>query len=568
MKPTGFVCLFAIGALFFSCGSALPSIVPVDSLKPGMKGIGYSVFFGTTPERFEVEIIDVMHKTSPRGDLILARLSGAGLEHTGVIAGMSGSPVYIDNRLVGAVAYAWPFAKEPIAGITPAAEMIKIWDLPDSGTNGSRRPISPYERSSWDRPLVPIAISGMTSRLEGFITPVLNRYGFLPVTGGISSGGFDTADFVPGGAVGVALIDGDVRAAAIGTITHREGNRILAFGHPMFLAGAVRLPMTGGKIHSVIPSLVNSAKMFSPSRPVGAITQDRQTGIGGVIGLEAPMIPVQVHIQSPVTKDSYDFRVVDHEQLTPDFLTIGLTKTVLETEGLMEEYALETRLNLFFDQPGKNQVEIRHLFSGNEPIFEMMNKISAELELLYGKSVEVVKLQRVKADLRFTSGRRIAQLISARPELTVVKPGETLNIFLRLRDYRGREIERTVPIPIPTATPPGPLTINITSRDEFLAQELGSEGNVSQPRSLDQLLELLSESGREDELVIAGYVNKSGIKLNQSELSQTPPSIRRVLSSIRSIGEAQPIMVSRLFKVVLPTERVVIGSATMEVEVK
>jgi hypothetical protein len=414
---------------------------------------------------------------------------------------------------------------------------------------------------------VPIAISGLNSRLEEIIAPVLNRHGFIPVAGGVSESEFDTADFVPGGAVGVALIDGDVRAAAVGTITYREGNRILGFGHPMFQAGAVRLPMTGGKIHTVLPSLNISAKMFSPSRPVGAITQDRLTGISGTIGIEAPMIPVQVNLHSPTTEDTYHFRVVDHPQLTPDFLTIGLLNTVLQTEGTMEECALETRMQLFFDRPGRNQVEIRHLLS-SEPLFEMMNKISSELLLLFDNPVEGVKLRAVKTDLRFTSGRKIAQLISARPELMSVKPGETLNIFLRLRDYRGQETERRVPILIPPATPAGGLTINITSRDEFLAQELGTADNVAQPKSLDRLLELLAESGREDELVIAGYLNKPGLKLNQAELFQPPPSISAVLSSIRSIGEVQPVGTSRLFKIVYPTERVNIGSVTMEVEVK
>ena len=559
---------FLFFSLLFSCAAAVVPVLPVDSIKPGMKGTGYSVFSGTRPDPFQVEIIDVIHKTSPRRDLIVARLSGAGLEQTGVIAGMSGSPVYIDNRLVGAIAYAWPFAKEPIAGITPAAEMLKIWELPDSGSRGALRPVETDERLALNPAPVPIAISGLTSRLAEMIGPVLKRHGFIPVAGGMSRSEFDTADFVPGGAVGVALIDGDVRAAAVGTITCREGNRILGFGHPMFLAGAVRLPMTGGKIHTVLPSLEMSAKLFSPSRPIGAITQDRLTGISGVLGVEAPMIPVKVFLHSPTAADTYHFRVVDHQQLIPDFLSIGLLTTVLQTEGTMEECALATRVQLFFDRPGRSQVEIRHLFSGAEPLSEMMSKISAELYSLVENPVEAVKLRQVNVEMRFTTGRRVAQLISARPELTRVKPGETLNIFLRLRDYRGQETEHRIPIAIPAATPAGPLTINITSRDEFLAPELGSAEGGAQPKSLDRLLELLSESGREDELVIAGYVNKPGIKLHRAELFQPPPSIRMVLSAVRSVGEIQPIETSRLFKVIYPTERLIIGSATMEVEVK
>ncbi|MCX7733045.1 MAG: hypothetical protein N2248_07795 [candidate division WOR-3 bacterium] len=556
--------------LAMACRTVYPAlpIIPVDSLKPGMKGTGYSVFSGTKPEPFQVEIIDVMHRTTPRGDIILARLSGAGLEQTGVIAGMSGSPVYIDGRLVGAVAYAWAFAKEPIAGITPAGEMLKIWELPDTVKTGAVRQLGSGYRSELNLPPVPVALSGFSSRLEALVTPVLSRHGLVPVAGGIA-GGDDTAELVPGGAVGVALIDGDVRAAAIGTITAREGNRILAFGHPMFLAGAVRLPLTGGRIHSVLPSLNISAKLFSPSKPVGVVNQDRLTGISGIIGPEAPMIPVRVHIQSPVTDDSYRFRVADHEQLTPDFLPVGLIQTVLQTEGMMEDYALETRLDLIFARSGRNRVEIRHLFSGTEPLSQMMEKFSAELALLFGNPIEPVRLCEVRAELNFHPGRRICQLISARSERSQVQPGDSFGIFLRLRDYRGEETEKRVMLTIPPATPPGPLTLTFTSRDEFLNQELGDAGELAQPKSLDGLLLMLSESGREDELVIAGYVRRSGLRLsNQAELPQAPPSIQRVLGVPRSLGEVRQVPASRLFKTVVPLDRVVVGSATVEVEVK
>ncbi len=555
--------------LIVACRTVYPvlPVIPVDSLKPGMKGTGYSVFSGTKPEPFQVEIIDVMHRTTPRGDIILARLSGAGLEQTGVIAGMSGSPVYIDGRLVGAVAYAWAFAKEPIAGITPAGEMLKIWELPDTVKTGAVRQLGSGYRSELNLPPVPVALSGFSSRLEALVAPVLSRHGLVPVAGGIA-GGDDTAELVPGGAVGVALIDGDVRAAAIGTITAREGNRILAFGHPMFLAGAVRLPLTGGRIHSVLPSLNISAKLFSPSRPIGVVNQDRLTGISGIIGAEAPMIPVQVHIQSPVTDDSYRFRVADHEQLTPDFLSVGLLQTVLQTEGMMEDYALETRLQLDFERQGRNRVEIRHLFSETEPLSQMMVKFNAELALLFGNPIEPVRLRNVKAELRFHPGRRICQLISARSERSQVMPGETLGIFLRLRDYRGEEMERMVSVPIPQAAPSGTLTLTFTSRDDFLNQDLGEGGEISKPKTLERLLEILSESGREDELVVAGIVQKPGLRFNQAEMPLVPPSVQKVLGATRSLGEVQQVPASRLFKTIIPFNRVVIGSAAIEVEVK
>ncbi len=542
--------------------------LPIDSVKPGMKGIGYSVFSGTKPERFEIEVIDVIHRSSPRGDLILARLAGAGLENTGVIAGMSGSPVYIDDKLLGAVAYAWPFAKEPIAGITPAGEMLKIWRLPQSRSASKINSTSPNERFSLHRPPVLLALSGLNSRLEQIINPVLTRHGFQPVASGKTLGDIDTADLVPGGAVGVALLDGDVRASAVGTITHRDSNRILAFGHPLFLAGAVRLPMTGGKIHTVLPSLEISFKIFSPTSPIGIINQDRATGISGIIGPSAPMIPVLLHLHSPNTTDTFRFRVADQEKLVPDFLSIGLVQVILESEGAVEDYTIESKMRLFFNVPTKRQTEIRHIFTSPDPVLTLFSKINSELNLLFNNPLEPVELKTVETELHFSEGRKTAQLLTARPERTKLKPGETLNIILRLRDYRDKESEKIIPLVIPPTTPAGALTITISSRDEFINNEMSRAGASAQPKSLDQLLQLLQESGREDELAIAAYIRKPGASLQLQELPRLPPSIRTILGATRSTGEVQLLELSRLFKKIVPMDRVVLGSATLELEVQ
>ncbi|MGQ9708299.1 MAG: SpoIVB peptidase S55 domain-containing protein [bacterium] len=548
------------------------TIMPVDQIKPGMKGVGYSVFSGTKPEQFEVEIIDIMHRTSPRGDLILARLSGAGLEKTGVIAGMSGSPVYIDNKLAGALAYAWPFAKEPIAGITPAGEMFKIWDLSDSGMGSGQSPDSPFQYATFNLPPVPLAISGLNSRLEQIITPSITRLGFYPVAGGIASNKIDTSDLVPGGAVGVALLDGDVRAAAVGTITHREGNRILAFGHPLFLGGAVRLPMTGGRIHTVLPSLDLSFKMFSPSSPIGIINQDRMAGISGIIGPQAPMIPVRVYFHSEVTDDTYRFRVVDHEQLTPDFLPIGLVNLILETEGLREDYSIESRMLLIFnaggiEAPGPG-VEIKHIFTGTDPLSALFSKVNSELKVLFSNPLQPFGLKEVEAEIHFTPGRKTAQLISARPLRTRLRPGETLSVYLRLREYRGEETTATITLPIPATTPTGTILVTITSRDEFQSSETGRAGKTLEPGSLDRLLKLLQESGREDELIAAAFVRTTGFTIEDKELPQAPPSLRQALTATKAAGEVQTLSSSLLFKEMVKMGRVVIGSANFELEVK
>ena len=331
------ICVLLV-AVFAVALAGIP-IMTVDELKPGMKGTGRSVFFGTEIKEFDVEVVDIMRHVWPRGDMILCRLSGQGLEESGLVAGMSGSPVYIDGKLVGAVSYAWSFAKEPLAGVTPAAQMLEIWNEPDrsespGGSRSGRTARSGGLAGLSALPL-PVALSGFTPALAELVGPALKGFDLLPVgAAGVLGATADTSALVPGAAVGVALVSGDVQLSGIGTLTCREGNRILAFGHPMSRAGNVRMPMVGGVIHSVVPSVASSFKLFSPTAPLGTINQDRLAGVGGYIGPVPAMLPVTAVVSSPSGLDTYRFRIVEQEQLAPTLAAVGLTDVVYQTEGL------------------------------------------------------------------------------------------------------------------------------------------------------------------------------------------------------------------------------------------
>jgi hypothetical protein len=328
--------------------------------------------------------------------------------------------------------------------------------------------------------------------------------------------------------------------------------------------------MTGGKIHTVLPSLDISFKMFSPSRPIGIVNQDRSIGISGIIGPQAPMIPVRVYLNSPRTEDTYRFWVVDHEQLTPEFLPIGLANIILETEGLMEDYSIESRMQLLFktDESDAESAEIRHIFADVDPVSALFTKVNSELKMLFSNSLQPLKLKQVAAEIQFTPGRKKAQLISARPLCTRLKPGETLSVHLRLREYRGGDTVAVINIPIPAATPAGTILITLTSRDEFLSSEMGRAGKTLEPASLKRLLQLLQETGREDELIAAAFVRTAGLTVEDQELPQPPPSLRQVLTAAKAAGEVQPLSSSLLFKEKFKMGRVVVGSANFEVEVK
>ena len=319
MNSAKFKMKFLLFLFYLSVPVLATEYMPTHEIQAGMKGIGKTVFQGTQVDSFEVEILGVMRNVRPRGDIIIARLSGGPLEKTGIIAGMSGSPVYIHGKLIGALAFAWPFSKEPIAGITPISEMLQIvqWVSRLEGEedqemgmvedlkfeisedilshNDLRYPHSTFEMTPIQTPLI---LSGFDERSLKDARQLFEPLGLLPVQGGIAGeeNSPDADALVPGSAVGVQLISGDARAGALGTVTERKGKQILAFGHPFLWTGEVDFPMTKGYIHSILPSQVISFKMGSPGKVVGRLIQDRRAGIFGKIGEYSKMIPVDITI--------------------------------------------------------------------------------------------------------------------------------------------------------------------------------------------------------------------------------------------------------------------------------
>lgn len=291
----------------------------IDEVKPGMKGYGLTVFSGTKIERFDAEVLSILYGTDPRSNLILVRISGGPIERAGVIAGMSGSPIYMDGRIIGALAYSWTFSKEPIAGITPIDEMLRIFDFEQR--SGGRAAVGREETGSagWAqgaslsvalpvtmsesvvmRPVMtPMVFSGFSNEAMEFFRPQLEGWGIIPVVGGSFSERLAETDapFEEGAAVGVQLVRGDMSATAIGTLTVKENGKVLAFGHPFMLSGPVDFPMTTAYVHTILPNLVVSTKVGSPLKPVGTLTQDRRTGVAGVLGGSSKMVPLTLRVK-------------------------------------------------------------------------------------------------------------------------------------------------------------------------------------------------------------------------------------------------------------------------------
>src|SRR5256714_11913242 len=339
----------------------------LDELRPGMKGVARTVFSGTEPQEFNLEILGLLAGFSgPRQSTIIARLSGPNVDRTGVFAGMSGSPVFIDNKLVGAIAYSFPFAKEPICGITPIKQMIDIFEqgrekprtgearavsfsslasaewktsLPKQAV-GATSLVAPVATNSPLAPLMgqqiqpiatPVVFSGINQETLSLFSAQLTAAGLLPVSGVGGAGKvtplepFDEKTLRPGTSVTVELARGDYSIAAAGTVTYRDGDKIYAFGHPFLGLGGADMPMTESSVVTVIPNTFNSFKLAVPGRMVGSISQDRATGIFGQLGHASRMIPVKLTLHTSRAQDEqFKYEIVSDEYLTPLLLSLSV----------------------------------------------------------------------------------------------------------------------------------------------------------------------------------------------------------------------------------------------------
>src|SRR6266513_1791396 len=383
-----------------------PEMFPLEDLRPGMKSTARPVFSGTQTEEFGVEILGVLPGfPGPRQSAIIARLSGANVEKTGVFAGMSGSPVYIDNKLVGAIAFSFPFSKEPIAGITPIRQMI---DLFEKGTadarQGPKEPraisfaqlastdwkpnlpkqavtptslIAPVSQGSPLMPLLgqqmvpiatPMVFGGITQESLAMFAPQLTVNGLLPVSGAGGSanitplGTANEKTLTPGTSISVQLVRGDYSIAAAGTVTFRDGNHIYAFGHPFLSLGASDMPMSETAVVTVIPNVNNSFKLSIPGAMMGSISQDRASGVFGQLGQAPKMIPVKINLHTSRDRsETYSYEIANDSFLTPLLLNITVFNTITSSERALGESTITIKGAI--NVKGQEPIELDRRFS-------------------------------------------------------------------------------------------------------------------------------------------------------------------------------------------------------------
>jgi hypothetical protein len=604
--------LGSIIALLLFLAAGLPAqsaMFPVDDIRPGMVGIGRTVFEGDRLDEFRVHILGVLRNViGPRRDLILARLDGGPLANAGVIAGMSGSPVYIDGRLVGAVSYSLgQFAKEPIAGITPIAEMIDAATLPAPRREAARVELpmpltqeglaaSLRQAFSWIRPFAaspsdvqvfgdatinagistmlrpiatPLTMGGFDASVIDPVAGAFREQGFVPVMAGSAQvvsaqrpGARAPLPLRPGDPVGVALMSGDLELGATGTVTNVDGNKVYAFGHPFYGLGPTQFPMTRAYVHAILPSLLSSMKIASTGEVIGTVSQDRATTIAGTLGPGPAMIPIKLTLNSERgIRKTFNMAMVNDELFTPllAYLSILNTLSSYERQNGVATYALRGTASI----KGHGDIDFEDLFTGDQPSARAAAAVVAPINFLLRNAFEDIELEGLSLEIDAGEQPRSATLERVWIDGTRTRPGTTVNLKVLLRTYRGEEITKAVPVQIP-ANARGSVSIMVTDGTR-LSQWESRELQIQplQAHGLPQMIRVLNSARKNNRLYVRLVTRDGGAVVKGESLAALPPSVLAVMESDRNGGSFRPLQSALLGEWEILSGHAVTGSRTL-----
>ena len=609
--------LAAAIALAIVCWIPLPAatpLMPVGEIRAGMVGVGRTVFEGTDLQDFKAHIIGVLHNVQgPRRDLILARLEGGPLAKTGVAAGMSGSPVYIDGRLIGAVSYSiGAFPTEAIAGITPIAEMKDATEMARRAPSQQARielPITreglaaaltatyarlaPFASRPADvqvfgmpaatgaqlgamlRPIsTPLVMNGFDPDSVSALTSAFGAAGFTPVLGGAMAQGAPelkkmTGPPREGDAIGVSLVGGDLEMGATGTITHIDGDRIYAFGHPFFNLGPSQFPMTRAYVYTMMPSLMSSFKISSMGEIIGTMQQDRATAIAGTLGKGPATLPMKVTLQSQredgKSDRSFTFNVANDQVFTPLLTYVALANTLgsYERQFGTATFSIKSRAQI----TGHDDLTLEDVFTGDNAALGAATAIAGPITMLLSNDREPITLSGLNVTIDASESSRTATI--ERVWLDELRPraGRTVPLKVLTRSYRGEDKISTVPIEIP-ANVSGTVSLVVTDGRQLNAMEQRDLRRSLQPQSVAQMIRVLNETRRNNRIYIRLLNGTPGAVVKGEALTSLPPSVLSVLEGDSNGGSYTPIRSAAVGEWELAMDSAVTGSRTLTIDVE
>jgi len=557
-----------------------------------MHGVGRTVFSGSKIEEFQVEILGVLDNIGPKESLILGRLSGGPIERTGVMQGMSGSPVYIDGKLAGAVAMAFPFAKEPIAGIRPIQDMVRPSAAPVPAPTASQ----PAAIALFDRDLsrvlprpasalaigermvdiaTPVSFGGFSRAALEVFGPQLRALGLEPRQG--VSGGANIpprmgnpADLQPGAMISIQLVSGDFALGADGTVTYIDGDRVYAFGHRFLDIGSTSLPFARADVITLMPNLNTSFKLSTAREWMGVISQDRNTAVTGELGKRASMAPVSISVSrgaKPV--GSYQMQMVNDPLLSPLLLQMAVYSVIDETERTVGASAIRVSGKVEFAD-SSTPVEVNNMYSADNGS-AMLGSLSAAVPVAYVMQSNFRALQLKKVDLRIEAFDQKKQLtidnISAlRHE---VKPGEKIQLEVLLTGDNGSELTRQVTYNVPIGAEPGTLYFTVADANTTNLADFRQILSAS-PHSPAQLISTVNGLHPSTKAYVRVWRADPAFQLEGSDLPDPPASVALILGGAQSshagISQTRNAKVAEMELDL--GDKVITGSKTVQVEIK
>ncbi|MGH9594516.1 MAG: SpoIVB peptidase S55 domain-containing protein [Bryobacteraceae bacterium] len=549
-------------------GWAAPAIFPLKDIRAGQRGVGRTVFSGSKVEEFQVEILGVLENEGPKQSIILARLSGGPLAQTGVMQGMSGSPVYIDGRLAGAVALGFDQAKEPICGIRPIEEMLRVEPDPKPARDTI---VARGRFLSGDVRLreiaTPVSFAGFTASTLEHFAPQLRELGLDPRQG-VSGGGRPSEAFgdpkklEPGSMISVQLLSGDMNMGADGTITMIDGDKVYAFGHRLMAGGETEYPFARADVIALLPALNSSFKISQAEEWMGTITEDRSTAISGITGKHARMIPMEIK----AGPNTYRVSMIQDRVLTPLVAQMAVFSALDATERSIGPATFSVRGNINF-QGGT--VKVDNVYSGDVGVSTLASaSVATPLGYALASSFDALRLKDLTLDIGVVDQRRqmqIADVVAPRQ----VRPGQEIEIAVVFSGDNGVETTRKVKYRVPTGAENG--TLYLTASDGTSANFVDFQNAAAAPfRSPAQLLGFLNGLRTNTKAYLRVWRAESSFTVEGRDLPDPPASIAMILTRAQPVGtNSQNTRGASVAEIEIPAnDNVVTGSKTIQLEVR
>ena len=535
-------CLTALVAVFFllpiAYVQAAPEFLPVDQITKGMHGIAKTVVSGNTIEEFDVEVLEVMKQKGPSGDLILVRTYGDVIDRTGGIAqGMSGSPVYINGKLIGAIAYGWSLTDHKIGMVTPIADMIKLWDITDNQAEQKE----PDEGLAATPVATPLMVAGFGEQSLKMLADKLKPYNLTPyaVNGGMAdannNNGIAYKTVEPGSTIGVQLVRGDVSVGALGTVTYVEGDKILAFGHPFLKRGKANYFLTDADVFTTVNGLENSFKVGTPTEAIGVINQDRGAGVAGKLGQFPGIVPLRITVTDKNLGQTNELwvQVIRDEELAPTLAAVSVFNAIEKTTDRIGSGTAKVSFEISAAGIPGQVLKRENMFYTPGNIGELaVAEIHEALTLLAGNQFTAIDIMDVKVNIDIDTERRTATIIEAKAANGIVKPGDKVDIAVKLKPFRNEFITRHITYTVPKDQQAGTLTLvvrggGMVSVAQLLGKQQNGEEDIAKlfvkarPKSLDEAVNELVKRDRNNDIVVEALdMNVPGVTQNSDGNTQ------------------------------------------------